>query len=159
MFSCKSKKNLPTVDHLDIEKYAGTWYEIAKLPNSFEKNLTCVSARYSIKENGKIEVFNSGRKTTGDSVWKTIKGTAKVPNSNEPGRLKVTFFWPFAGDYYVIDLAADYSYALVGSPDRKYLWILSRERTLNENIYAQLVETAREQGFPVEMIETNGSIL
>jgi len=153
MFSCNSKKELPTVQNLEIEKYAGTWYEIAKLPNSFEKNLECVSATYSLQDDGKIAVFNKGKKTNGDSAWKTIKGSAKIPDSNEPGRLKVTFFWPFAGDYYVIDLADDYSYALVGSPDRKYLWILSRETTLNKAIYSRLVERAKELEFPVELIE------
>ena len=153
LFSCKSRKPLSTVQNLDLQQYEGTWYEIAKLPNSFEKDLTCVSATYTIKENGKIEVFNTGKKTNGEQVWKTIKGTATVPDKSQPGRLKVTFFWPFAGDYYVIDVAQVYSYALVGSPNRRYLWILARTRALDETIYAQLVKLANEKGFPIDKIE------
>lgn len=152
LFSCDSNKDLATVTNLDIEKYAGTWYEIAKLPNSFERGLTCVKAKYTPLANGKIEVINSGKKLS-DGTWKEITGKAKVPDKAYPGRLKVTFFWPFAGDYYVIDLADDYSYSLVGNPGRDYLWILSRTPQIPEVIYTQLLEKAKSHGFPVDKVE------
>ena len=151
LFSC-SKTPLETVTELDLEKYQGTWYEIARLPNSFEKNLSCVSATYSVKENGKIKVLNKGYNSK-TAKLKTITGTATVPNSNYPGRLSVSFFWPFAGDYYVMALAQDYGYALVGSPSREYLWILARNKTLDEKIIDELSQKAKEKGFPVEKIQ------
>ena len=147
--SCNKSKNLPTVSKLSLEKYAGKWYEIARLPNRFEKGLTCVSATYSIKENGKIEVINRGQ-IIETKESKEITGTATVPNSEYPGRLKVSFFWPFSGNYYVISLADDYSYALVGDPSRKYLWILSKTKTLKQDVYDNLVKIAEINGFTVQ---------
>lgn len=152
LFSCGSKEELSTVSEVDLEKYAGTWYEISKLPNTFEKGLECVSATYSIKENGKINVLNQGYKTK-NGTWKDISGTASVPDPAYPGRLKVTFFWPFSGDYYIIALADDYSYALVGDPSRKYLWILSKNKEMDEDVYSSLVAIAKEKGFNIDQLE------
>lgn len=152
IFSCQSEEELPTVKELDLKQYAGTWYEIARLPNSFEKGLDCVSATYSLREDGKVGVMNRGRKTDDTSVWKDIEGTARIPNKEEPGRLKVTFFWPFAGDYYIINVASDYSFALVGSPDRKFLWILGRERILAESTSESLLEQAKKLGFDTSKV-------
>ena len=98
--SCKSSEMLTTVKSLDLKRYQGTWYEIARLPNSFEKNLIAVTATYSIKGNGKVEVLNQGYKS--GLKRKSVTGTAWVPRKEYPGRLKVRFFWPFSGDYYVI---------------------------------------------------------
>ena len=138
--------DLPTVKQVDLQRYSGLWYEIARLPNSFEKDLECVTARYTILKNGKIEVLNRGFSTKkGD--FKNSKGKATQPDNNFPGRLKVTFFWPFSGDYYIIALDKDYSWALVGSPTRDYLWVLSRTKQLDDSIYADLVAKAGELGF------------
>lgn len=144
----KSSAQLPTVPSLDIEKYLGTWYEIARLPNSFEKDLVCTTANYSLKPNGKIAVVNSGYSET-KKKQKSASGTAWVPDKNFPGRLKVTFFWPFAGKYYVISLDENYRHALVGDPSRKYLWILSRTKAMEEHDYQELVEIAGSNGFNV----------
>ena len=152
LFSCGSKEELSTVSEVDLEKYAGTWYEISKLPNKFEKGLECVSATYSLKENGKINVLNQGFKTK-NGTWKDITGTAYVPDPAFPGRLKVTFFWPFSGDYYIIALADDYTYALVGDPSRKYLWILSKNKTMDETVYSNLLAIAKEKGFNIDQLE------
>lgn len=142
-----SKKELPTVGKVDIQKYSGLWYEISRFPNSFEKGLVCVTANYSITENGRIEVINSGHLSDDIQKIKTAKGIAWVPNDRFPGRLKVRFFWPFAGKYYIIALDRNYKYALVGDPARKYLWILSRTKILPEEAYSKLLEIARENGF------------
>lgn len=149
---CSSDEPLPTVDTLDLHKYAGTWYEIARLPNSFEKGLQCVTANYTVKDNGKVRVLNSGRKEPSLEKVKNAKGKAYVPDPSYPARLKVTFFWPFAGDYYVIALDEDYTHALVGSPSREYLWILSRTKTLGQKKTDRLLEIASAQGFDVEQM-------
>jgi len=149
--ACKSEhKELPTVTELDLTKYAGTWYEIARLPNSFEKGLECVTATYTILPNGKVEVLNKGYTNADTSKMKSIKGVAWVPNNNHPGQLKVRFFWPFSGRYWVIALDNNYNYALVGDPSRKYLWILSKSSTLDSSTYTTLVSIAKENGFNVE---------
>lgn len=152
-FSCNSNKlPLKVVDSLDVNKYAGKWYEIARLPNSFEKGLECVTANYTLLENGKIEVLNQGHSIADHSKIETAKGKAHIPNQNEPSKLKVTFFWPFYGNYWVIELDKNYQYALVGEPARKYLWILSRTPDLDESSYNQLINIAKEQGFATEKL-------
>ena len=152
LFSCKAGKDLSTVDAVNINKYAGCWYEIARLPNSFEKGLECITATYTVKDNGTIEVLNQGHLSKNISKIKRIKGSAWVPNSTYPGRLKVRFFWPFSGDYYIVSLDKDYQYALVGSPSRKYLWVLSKNKELDHAIYSELLEIANNKGFNVEKI-------
>lgn len=145
---CKSQEMLTTVEDLNLSRYQGTWYEIARLPNSFERGLTSVTATYSIKENGKIQVINQGYKA-GDRK-KSIKGVAWVPSKEYPGRLKVRFFWPFSGDYYVIAIDDDYNYALVGSPSRKFLWLLAKQPVMPEQVYDQYLALAREANFNIE---------
>ncbi len=146
LFSCKVRQ-LKTVDELDITKYAGTWYEIARLPNRFEKGLECVSATYQIRKDGRVSVTNSGYPKEDHNKKQEVKGVAWVPDKNQPAKLKVRFFWPFSGDYQVIALDKEYQYALVGEPKRKYLWILAKNKTMDEEIYKNLVENARSQGF------------
>ena len=144
-----SSNDLPTVEEVDLNRYAGLWYEIARLPNSFEKGLECVTASYTLNPNGKVEVLNKGFSAK-KGAFKSSKGKAWVPDDNFPGRLKVSFFWPFAGNYYIISLDKDYAYALVGDPSRKYLWVLSRTKKLDELIYSELLEKARTNGFDVD---------
>ena len=154
LYACNSNHApLPTVPELDVQQYAGTWYEIARLPNRFEKGLECVTATYTVLPNGKIEVRNKGHKTENPSDTEEVKGKAHVPDPQHPGRLKVTFFWPFSGDYWILDLAPDYSYSLVGEPSRENLWILSRTPEMDEATYTRLLEKAKAQGFPVEQVQ------
>lgn len=152
LLSCKTTQDLPTVEEVDINKYLGVWYEIARLPNSFEKGLECVTATYSLKSNGKIEVLNKGHHIEKERVSKTAKGTAWVPDNSYPGRLKVTFFWPFSGSYYIMSLDENYQYALVGDPSRKYLWVLSRTKVLDDAIYSKLMDHAKSNGFDVDQV-------
>ncbi|MDA3886185.1 MAG: lipocalin family protein [Candidatus Delongbacteria bacterium] len=149
--SCSSTKFLKTVEKVDIDKYSGTWYEIARFEHTFEKGLKCVTANYTAREDGKIKVLNRGVKET-DLEVKTAEGKAWVPDANFPGRLKVSFFWPFAGDYYIVHLDEDYKYVLVGAPNRDYLWILSRTKILDEKIYNELLDVATENGFDVSKL-------
>ena len=150
ILSC-SKAPLETVGQVDIQEYSGTWYEITRLPNSFEKGLKCVTATYTLKDNGKIKVENKGVRS--DGKVSDIEGTAWQPSSDHPGRLKVRFFWPFSGDYYIMKLADDYSYALVGSPSRKFLWVLSRTVNMEDETISSLLGYAKENGFATDKME------
>jgi len=154
LISCQTNnKQLNVVKAVDLKKYAGKWYEIARLPNKFEKGLECVTANYTILENEKVEVLNQGHSTSDHSKVETAKGKAYVPDKNEPAKLKVTFFWPFYGDYWIIELDEDYQYALVGDPSRKYLWILGRQKIMEEITIQKLLEVARKNGFDVDNME------
>lgn len=148
--SCKSEEYLPTVEKVDLNKYAGQWYEIARLPNFFEKGLECITATYTLREDGKITVLNKGHRSEDKSRVKESKGKAWRPDPTIEGQLKVQFFWPFSGDYYIIHLDEDYQYVLLGSPSRKYLWILARENKLDQQLYNKLIAIAKLQGFEVE---------
>ncbi|MBS2099955.1 lipocalin family protein [Carboxylicivirga linearis] len=150
--ACNSNKELPTVKEVDLNRYQGTWYEIARLPNRFEKDLECVTATYTLNNNGTIKVLNQGINLTDGMQKETATGKAKVPDTQHPGRLKVSFFGPFYGDYYIIDLDNNYQYALVGDPSRKYLWILSRTSSLPESVFNKLVSKANELEFATDQL-------
>lgn len=152
MFGCKSKRELSTVDAVDLNKYKGTWYEIARFPNSFEKNLKCVTATYSLKENGGIKVVNKGYNTKKEK-WEEANGNAKVSNPDKPGEISVSFFRPFYGDYFVIALDEDYQHVLVGSPTREYLWVLARTKTIEEKTYSNYLKIAKENEFDISLLE------
>ena len=141
LFSCKkSTGDLPVVNQVNLEKYCGTWYEIARLPNRFEKGLECVTATYKLREDGKIEVINKGHKIGEPGKISKIKGVARIPDRNQPGKLKVCFFWPFSGNYYILVLEESYRYALIGEPSRKYLWVLSRDKQIDNTVYEKLLK-------------------
>lgn len=145
---CKTQP-LDTVQNVDLVKYQGTWYEITKIPNKFEKNLIKVQANYTLKENGRIEVKNTGFNTKTNKFEEAL-GEAKV---NGPGKLGVSFFKPFYGDYYIMELDEDYQWVLVGSPSRDYLWILAREPEIPANIYEYLTGVAKAEGFDISRLE------
>lgn len=146
-------KNQSTVKTLNIERYMGTWYEIARFPHSFEKNLVGVTANYTLLPNGKIKVINQGYFHTFDGKLKQAKGKAKLPKTHEPGKLKVSFFLFFYADYYILQLdEINYQYALIGSSSPNYLWILSRKPQLEDSIYLQLVENAKQRGYNIEKL-------
>ena len=145
-------REMTVVSTVNLDRYKGTWYEIARLPNSFEKGLICTTANYTLRKDGKITVINRGRKNGGNAVEKSSKGVAWIPDQSSPSKLKVSFFWPFSGKYWIIGLDKDYQYALIGEPSRKYLWILARQKTLDEEIYKYLLDTAIKQGYDVSQI-------
>ena len=156
LWGCGSSKGLPVVTSVDLHKYIGPWYEIMRLPNSFESGLTCVKAEYSFKPNGDIQVLNSGHKIDDVATVKTATGTAWVPDPAEPAKLKVRFFWPFSGNYWILALDPNYRYAMVGDPSRDYLWILSREKTLPAETLNALLTQAKAQGFDTaRLVRTN----
>jgi len=147
--SCKTTQELKTVDYVDLERYQGKWYEITKIPNRFERNLIYVTANYTLKENGKIKVLNDGYNTKKGKYEKAV-GEAKV---NGPGKLGVSFFKPFYGDYYIMELDEDYQWVLVGSPSRDYLWILARTPQISEELITELSKKAENAGFDISRLE------
>jgi apolipoprotein D and lipocalin family protein len=139
-------KPLATVASVDLKRYVGTWYEIARYPNRFQKDCAGdVTAVYELKENGDVRVVNSCRKASG--ATKVAKGTAKVTDAATNAKLKVTFFWPFSGKYWIIDLGEGYEYAVVGEPEREYLWILSRTPTMEDATYRRILSRVAERGY------------
>lgn len=148
LFSSAYPQNkLTVVSSIDLKKYQGTWYEIARLPNSFERKLKCITATYSLRDDGKIKVVNKGQYLSDTGKQNTATGVAWVPDKNSPAKLKVQFFWPFSGNYWVIDLDKDYRYVMVGEPSFRYFWILAREKTLSETTYQMLLKKAIENGY------------
>lgn len=138
---------LSTVQSLDLQRYLGRWYEVARFPNQFEEDCVGVTATYSLNPDGTIKVVNRCRKGKLDGPEEVAEGTATVVDTTTNAKLSVTFFWPFAGDYWVLDLAEDYSWALVGEPSGRYLWILSRTPTLPDNTRAALLAKLKAQGY------------
>ncbi len=141
-----------TVSFVDLARYTGTWHEIGRYPNSFQRQCGSATAVYELRENGTMAVIN--RCATQEGV-KEVRGAAKVVDRQTNARLKVSFFWPFCGDYWILALGSAYDYAVVGTPDRRYLWILSRTPTMDRHLYAKLLETSRELGFdPGRIVKT-----
>ncbi len=144
---------LPTVPKVDLKRYAGKWFEIARYPNKFqEKCAGNTTATYTIKNNGKLEVLNECLKKNG--VTDKAKGDAKIIDKNTNAKLEVRFAPAFLsfipavwGDYWIIDLDDEYKYAAVGDPERKYLWILSRTPELDDTTYQNILRRVEKLGF------------
>ncbi|OPX61397.1 MAG: outer membrane lipoprotein Blc [Methanomassiliicoccales archaeon PtaB.Bin215] len=146
---------LKTVEYVDIERYMGTWYEIAKFPQRFEDGLVGITATYSLLPNGKVRVLNRGYVGDFNGKLKTARGKAWVVDKKTNAKLKVSFFWPFAGDYWVIELGKDYDYAVISEGSCRYLWILSRTPRMDEQVYQGIVQRLKQDGFDVSKIELN----
>lgn len=140
---------LDTVEYVDLEKYLGKWYEIAAFPQSFEKGCTHSTAEYSMRDDGNIAVKNSCMK---DDKIDIAEGVAYVTDKKTNAKLDVQFFWPIKGKYWIIGLAPDYSYAVVGHPNRKYLWILCRKPVMDSAIYNHLVLVSASKGFDIRKL-------
>ncbi len=144
------------VQGFDLQRYLGTWYEIARLDHSFERNLGDVSATYTLNDDGTVKVLNSGiyvepSKKAGKRNSAT--GKAKFVGDRQTGHLKVSFFGPFYGSYVVFELDEDgYQYALVAGPSRKFLWMLARQPKIEEALYQRLLEVARNNGYDTDKL-------
>lgn len=142
------------VPKVDLARYAGAWYEIAKYPNRFQRGCVGATAEYTLARDGKsVEVVNRCRGDGNGGKERSIRGKARVVDPETNAKLKVTFFWPFSGDYWILALGEQYEYAVVGTPDRRYLWFLARTPEIGDDLYARLVEEARRQGFEPARIE------
>lgn len=148
----EKKMNFSTIEHLDLERYLGTWYEIARFDHSFERNLVGVTANYSLRPDGKIKVINAGYKDNLNGEFKKAEGKAKQPNPDDPGKLKVSFFWIFYADYFILELDEDYQWALIGSSSDKYLWILSRIPAPEQETLDHILALAAQRGYNTDKL-------
>ena len=145
---------LETVDAVDLDRYLGVWYEIASYPMYFQRGCTATTATYSLREDGLIKVVNRCRKRSLDGKLKEAKGRAKVVDPETNAKLKVSFFGPFWGDYWIIDLDPDSQWAVVGGPKRKYLWILSRTPQMDPAVFDEIVSRLPAKGYDPNRLNT-----
>ncbi|MDH4281235.1 MAG: lipocalin family protein [Myxococcales bacterium] len=144
---------LETVPEVDLNRYLGTWYEIASYPQSFQEGCTGTTATYTLRDDGQIDVLNECRKGSLDGKEDSARGRARVVDRDTNAKLEVSFFRPFWGDYWIIDLGPDYEYAVVGHPSRDYLWILSRTPTLDEATYEGISSRLEQEGYPLDRLQ------
>jgi len=146
-------KPLEVVPRVDIARYLGTWYEIATIPQRFQKGCVGVTAHYSLRADGAIDVVNVCRQGTLDGKERSVRGKAWVVDKKTYAKLKVRFFWPFAGAYWIIELDQDYQWAVVGHPERNYLWILCRTPQMDGALYDELVRRIAAKGYDTSRIK------
>jgi apolipoprotein D and lipocalin family protein len=146
-YTVQGQNNLTVVPAVDLQKYAGTWFEIARLPFSFESKLKCITATYSLRKDGNIDVLNKGHLISDPVKIKSSKGKAFIPDKKVPAKLKVQFFWPFKGDYWIMELDKEYKYVMIGEPSYKYLWILAREKKIDQAVMDKLFRKATDAGY------------
>jgi len=143
---------LTTAPYVDLEHYLGRWYEIARLENGFEKGCEGVTADYSRRDDGLISVVNTCRQGAPDGKSKVAEGRARVVDETTGSKLKVSFFGPFWGDYWVLWLAEDYALSLVGEPSGRYLWILARTPIIDAQTKSHALERLRALGYDVSKL-------
>jgi apolipoprotein D and lipocalin family protein len=139
-----------TVPYVNLNQYLGKWYEIVRKPVIFERNCVGVTADYSLREDGKINVENSCRKKTCDGETSTSIGKAKVVDPVSNAKLKVSFFGPFYSPYWILELGKNYEYAVVGSPNRQYFWVLSRTPALDRDVLRDILSRFVKKGFDLD---------
>ena len=152
MLALGANPEVRTVEKVDVTRYLGTWYEVASFPFFFQRGCHATTATYALRDDGDISVVNRCRKDGFSGPLSEVKGKAWVVDKTTNAKLKVQFFWPFSGNYWVLGLGPDYEYAVVGEPGRNHLWILSRTRQLSAELYSLAVNTAKSQGFDVSRL-------
>jgi apolipoprotein D and lipocalin family protein len=141
------REPLETVDSVDLDRYLGRWYEIASYPAWFQRDCTATTAEYTMRDDGLIKVVNSCRKKSLDGKLKQSTGRAKIVDRESNAKLKVSFFGPFWGNYWIIDLDPEYRWVVVGEPKRKYLWILSRTPQMDEAVFEAILSRLPDMGY------------
>ena len=149
-----------TVASVDINKYMGQWFEIASVPMRFQKDCVGTNAIYELLENGEVDISNTCRKFTLDGELDFRKGRGRVVDTETNSKLEISFVGPYFGDrwffwadYWIVELGENYEYAVIGTPSKKLLWILSREKTLDQELYNSIVERRRAEGYAVDMLK------
>ena len=141
------------VPQVDLKRYMGNWFEIGRYPNPWQKDYVAVKTNYRLRKDGKIDFQSTGRKKAFDGTFKEQKATAKIVSGSKNTRWKVSFIWPTSAHYWVIELGDNYEYSVVGQPDHKRLWILSREKTLDPALQQGICERLVGHGYKPERIE------
>lgn len=148
----QAKASLPTADDVDLTRYAGSWYEIARIPYREEQRAVNIRATYTLRPDGRIDVLNECDLDGFNGPHREVHGVARLVDPRHPGRLKVKFFGLFQGDYWILELGEHYEYAVVGDPARKHLWILARTPRIKQNVYDGIVARMRDKGFEVDKL-------
>lgn len=147
-----------TVPAVDLARYAGLWHEVGRFPNRFQDgsgvSCTDTTATYTPRPDGRVGVVNRCRNAAGDGAERVVEGRAYAVEGSNGARLRVSFFWPFYGDYWVLGLPPDYRWAVVGDPRRDYLWILSRTPSMAPADYAAALAIARREGFDTRRLRS-----
>jgi len=146
---CSNYNSMKLAENINLNKYMGKWYEAARLPNSFQKGCSCSTANYKITNKNYINVINQCIK---NGVIKTSTAKAWRVNKHDNSKLKVRFFWPFTGNYWILYTSPNYKYAVVGEPSRKYLWFLSRTKTVDKKSFNLMKQVALSQGYNLSKI-------
>lgn len=144
---------LQSVANVDLMRYTGKWYEISSFPQRFQKDCHCSTAEYTLSGKGYVTVLNRCRKGSATGKEVSVKGKAYAEKGSHNAKLKVSFFWPFKAKYWIIDLAPDYSYAVVSHPNRKYLWVLSRTPKMDYSVYAGILARLKEKGLDITKLQ------
>jgi apolipoprotein D and lipocalin family protein len=137
----------PETADLDLSRYLGTWHEVARFDSFFQRGCHATTASYSLRDDGELRVINLCHDGSPTGKLKRAEGKAWVEDPKTPGKLKVQFFWPFSGPYWVLEVAPDYSWALIGHPKKTSCWVLSRTPTMDEALYASLVKKLDARGY------------
>lgn len=148
-----ASKPLEVVPRVDVPRYLGTWYEIATIPQRFQRGCVGVTAHYSLRADGDIDVVNVCRKDRLDGKERSVRGKAWIVDRTTNAKLKVRFFWPFSGAYWIIELDKDYEWAVVGHPNRNYLWILSRTPQMDAGVYDELIRRIAAKGYDTSRVK------
>ena len=156
--SATQSQPLQTVAQVNLQRYAGKWYEIASYPNIFQKGCHCTTATYTLSDKGYVIVENRCNRDSVKGKLSYIKGKAFVVKNSGNAKLKVQFFWPFRGDYWIIDLGEDYNYAVVSDPSKKYLWILSRTPKMAGEKYSEIIVRLNQMGFNIAKLHVTEQI-
>lgn len=144
---------LKAVGYVDMERGDGAWYEIARITHWYEKGLAGVKAELMVLGNGKIKILNSWYEGSLAGKRETWVGRGKALDKNTNSKLRVTFFWPFYEEYWIIDIGKYYEYMVIGEPERKYLWIFSRTPTIDHETFRGILERLKSQGYDISKLE------
>lgn len=142
-----SARPLNAAASVDVQRYLGLWYEIARFPNEFEENCVDVTATYGLNANRTLSVLNSCGGQGANGAARTAEGVARIVDGRTNAKLAVSFFWPFEGDYWILAVADDYSWSLVGEPSGRYLWILARAPRISKELSTELVQKLDTLGY------------
>ena len=158
MAICEASTGLPpvqAVEHVDLSRYVGMWYEIAYYPNRFQEGCQDSTATFSLRNDGEIDVLNSCRDKQ-DGTLHHANGRGWIIDSTSNARLKFSFLWPFSSEYLIIDQGKEYEYAVIATPDRKRLWIIARVPALGTDIFESIVQRIEKQGFQRDILMKTG---
>ncbi|MFM8315267.1 MAG: lipocalin family protein [Deltaproteobacteria bacterium] len=146
-------KPLETVSHVELDRYLGKWYEIARYDAPFQQGCVASQATYSMLSDSTIQVINQCRDKSFEGKLRVAKGKAWVADKISNAKLKVRFFWPFTGDYWIIDLGKDYEYSVVSEPKRQFLWVLSRTPHMDPKVYDSILERLAQLEFDLSKLK------